>query len=59
MKAIIAAVWRAIRVAVAGAAGYFLADLLKQPALIAVAPLLSAIFKYIRDAYPKLWWIPL
>jgi DNA-binding transcriptional regulator LsrR (DeoR family) len=61
MKAIIASVWRAIRVALAIAAGQFLAQLLQQPELVGmgIAPVLSAVFKAVRGAFPKLWWIPL
>ena len=61
MKAIIAAVWRAVRVSLAIAAGHFLAQLLQQPVIVGlgIAPALNALFKYLRDAFPKLWWIPL
>jgi DNA-binding transcriptional regulator LsrR (DeoR family) len=61
MKELARVIWRAVRVALAVAGGQFISNLLQQPAIIGmgIAPALSAFFKWLRDAYPKLWWIPL
>jgi hypothetical protein len=52
-------IWRAVRVALAVSGGAFLSSLANNEALIFVAPLISAVFKSIREKFPKLWWIPL
>jgi hypothetical protein len=59
MKELIKVAWRGVRVSVALGMGAFLASLLERPELLWLAPVLNAIFKAIRDAFPKLWWIPL
>jgi uncharacterized membrane protein YgaE (UPF0421/DUF939 family) len=51
--------WRGIRTSVAIGAGAFLASLMEQPLFIIAAPVFNAVFKAIRDKFPKLWWIPL
>ena len=61
MKELARVIWRAVRVSLAIAAGQFLSNLLQQPAIVGlgIAPALNALFKYLRDTFPKLWWIPL
>jgi hypothetical protein len=54
-----AAVWRLFRVALALGGTAFLGSLLKMPQLIWATPLISALFKAIRDKFPKATWIPL
>jgi hypothetical protein len=60
MKILVSAIWRLARVAIALGASGFLASLVKMPQLVWVAPVINAIFKAIRDKYPKTTsWIPL
>lgn len=61
MTELMRVVWRAIRVSLAIGAGQAIAFLLQQDVIVGlgIAPALNALFKYLRDTYPNLWWIPL
>jgi len=53
------ALLRAVRVSLAMAGTTFLSTLFKNPMLIWLTPILSAIAKYLRDKHPKTWdWLP-
>lgn len=54
-------IWRAVRVALAYAGGTFLSNLLNQPEVVALGltAVISGVFKYLREKYSNLWWLPL
>jgi len=54
-----ASIWRVIRVALAMAGTAFLGSLVKAPELIWLAPVVTALFKMLRNMYKNLWWLPL
>jgi hypothetical protein len=58
-KTLGASVWRLFRVALALAGTAFLGSLVKMPQLVFLTPVISAVFKFIRDKFPKATWIPL
>ena len=58
-KTLKVALWRAVRVALALAGTTLLSSLFKIPQLVLFTPVISAVFKFIRDKFPKATWIPL
>ena len=59
MKELGVALWRLLRVALALGGTTFFAGLFNIPQLVWVTPIISAVFKAIRDKYPGATWIPL
>lgn len=54
------ALWRLVRVAVATGAGAGIGVIVHDPRMIWIAPVLSALAKYLRDKHPNTYnWLPL